>query len=99
MLSEEEKKAIEIVKNNPKTILDLINLDENLLDKVSEFNYSVEEVKDWACKILLNLITKLQKETKEKDEEIKFWKEQAESYQGLSHQIKEDYNTYFNLGE
>ena len=34
----------------------------------------------------------LQKENSEKDEEIKFWKEQAEGYQGLSQQIKEDCN-------
>ena len=72
MLSEEEKKAIKILKTNPKTILDLIVLDEKLLDKLSEFeNYSVEEVKDWACETVLNLITKLQKENKEKDRYIK----------------------------
>lgn len=71
MLSEEEKKAIEILKTNPKTILDLIVLDEKLLDKLSEFeNYSVEEVKDWACETVLNLITKLQKENEEKDKQI-----------------------------
>lgn len=80
MLSEEEKKAIEILKTNPKTILDLIVLDEKLLDKLSEFeNYSVEEVKDWACETVLNLITKLQKEKEEKDRKI----EQLETYKQL----------------
>ena len=70
-MNEEEKKAIEILKTNPKTILDLIVLDEKLLDKLSEFeNYSVEEVKDWACETVLNLITKLQKENEEKDKQI-----------------------------
>lgn len=65
MLSKEEKKAIEILKTNPKTILDLISLDEKLLDKLSETeNYSVEEIKEWAYKIILNLITKLQEENK-----------------------------------
>lgn len=37
-------------------------------------------------------IKKLIEENSEKDKEIKFWKEQAEGYQGLSQQIKEDYN-------
>lgn len=30
-------------------------------------------------------------ELKKKDEEIKYWKEQAEGYQGLAEQIKEDF--------
>ena len=48
---------------------------------------------------LIEVYEKLIKETKEKDEEIKFWKEQVEGYQGLSQQLKEDYNTCFNLGD
>lgn len=30
-------------------------------------------------------------ELKKQDEEIKYWKEQAEGYQGLAEQIKEDF--------
>ena len=68
-MNEEEKKAIEVLKINPEIIADL---DDELLYKMFEFEgKSIDELKEWAYKTVLNLITKLQKENKEKDRYIK----------------------------
>lgn len=94
MLSEDEKEAIKKVEEikNMKFIITSSFYSRGAL--------SLSIVEKEAIDIVLNLVEKLIKEAKEKDEEIKFWKEQAESYQGLTQQLKkEDYNTYFNLGE
>ena len=62
-MNEEEKKAIKVLKINPEIIADL---DEELLYKMFEFEgQSIKELKKWAYKIVLNLITKLQKENEE----------------------------------
>ena len=67
-MNEEEKKAIKVLKINPEIIADL---DEELLYKMFEFEgQSIKELKKWAYKIVLNLITKLQKENEEKDKQI-----------------------------
>lgn len=67
-MNEEEKKAIKVLKINPEIIADL---DEELLYKMFEFEgQSIKELKKWAYKIVLNLITKLQKENEEKDKII-----------------------------
>lgn len=86
-MTSEEKKAIEIVKKI-KNIKFTIT---SSFYSSGTISLAIEEKE--AINIVLNLIEKLLKETKEKDEEIKFWKEQAEGYQGLSQQLKEDYNT------
>ena len=67
-MNEEEKKAIKVLKINPEIIADL---DKELLYKMFEFEgQSIKELKKWAYKIVLNLITKLQKENEEKDKQI-----------------------------
>ena len=59
-MNEEEKKAIKVLKINPEIIADL---DEELLYKMFEFEgQSIKELKKWAYKTVLNIITKLQKE-------------------------------------
>ena len=63
----------------------------NILNKLEQIKINVEgKLYNFEAAKILYLINKLQKENEEKDKEIKFWKEQAEGYQGLSHQIKED---------
>lgn len=93
MLSEDEKGAIKKVEEikNMKFII--------TSSFYSRGAISLSIVEKEAIDIVLNLVEKLIKETKEKDEEIKIWKEQVEGYQGLNQQLKEDYNTCFNLGE
>ena len=93
MLSEDEKEAIKKVEEikNMKFIITSSFYSRGVI--------SLSIVEKEAIDIVLNLIEKLIKETKEKDEEIKFWKEQVEGYQGLNQKMKEDYNTCFNLGE
>ena len=62
-MNEEEKKAIKVLKINPEIIADL---DEELLYKMFEFEgQSIKELKKWAYKTVLNIITKLQKENEE----------------------------------
>lgn len=62
-MSEEEKKAIKVLKVNPKIIAEL---DKDLLYKMFEFEgQSIEELKDWSYEIVLNLIEKQQKEISE----------------------------------
>ena len=69
MLSEEEQKAVKVLKINPKIIADL---DAELLYKMFEFEgQSIDELKEWAYKIVLNLITRLQRINEEKDRQIK----------------------------
>ena len=41
--------------------------------------------------IIFEAIVVLLNELDKKDKEIKYWKEQAEGYQGLAEQIKEDF--------
>ena len=86
MLSEDEKEAIKKVEEikNMKFII--------TSSFYSRGAISLSIVEKEAIDTVLNLITKLQQENSEKDKEIKFWKEQAEGYQGLSQQIKEDCN-------
>ena len=67
----------------------------NILNKLEQIKINVEgKLYNFEASKILCLINKLQKENEEKDKEIEFWKEQAEGYQGLSQQIKEDYNTF-----
>lgn len=88
-MNEDEKKAIKVLKVNPKIIAEL---DKDLLYKMFEFEgQSIEELKDWSYKIVLNLIEKQQKEISELKEEINYWKEYAEGEAGLRKQIQEDY--------
>lgn len=62
-MNEDEKKAIKVLKVNPKIIAEL---DKDLLYKMFEFEgQSIEELKDWSYKIVLNLIEKQQKEISE----------------------------------
>ena len=64
-MSEEEKKAIKVLVINPQIIADL---DEELLYKMFEFEgQSIKELKEWAYKIVLNLIEKQQKEIENKE--------------------------------
>ena len=68
MLSDEEKKAIKILKINPEIIADL---DEEMFEKMCEFKEkSIKELKYWASQKALNLIEKQSKEI-EKLKDIK----------------------------
>lgn len=67
----------------------------NILNKLEQIKVNVEgKLYNFEAAKILCLINKLKQENLEKDKEIEFWKEQAEGYQGLSQQIKEDYNTF-----
>ena len=81
-MAEEEKEIIEDLEKC-KTCIYRNNIEKCLCEVKYDYKNKV-----------LNLIEKLKKENEEKDKEIEFWKEQAEGYQGLSQQIKEDYNTF-----
>lgn len=82
-MAEEEKQAIENLKDFKSIKILYGNTFVMFLEQLIKYQESANTV--------LNLIDKLQKENEEKDKEIEFWKEQAEGYQGLSQQIKEDY--------
>lgn len=81
-MAEEEKQAIENLKDFKSIKILYENTFVMFLEQLIKYQESANKV--------LNLIDKLQQENSEKDKEIEFWKEQAEGYQGLSHQIKED---------
>lgn len=63
-MSEEEKKVIEWLKNKPEECTNIINASSYIENKKA---YAKERTN---FKILLNLITKLQKENEEKDKQI-----------------------------
>ena len=86
MLSEEEKKAIELledIKNNSWTTKYIMSSDSKNAD------------------ILLNLITKLQKENKEKDKRIKLFEHECRKFKAFCKRVRKDGHNIdlFNQGQ
>lgn len=65
--------------------------EKSVINKLESIRVNVEgKLYNFEAARILYLINKLQQENSEKDKEIKYWKEQAEGYQGLSQQIDEE---------